>query len=275
MVPSYRVGRGNVDRVPGFRRAGAWGNIIATIAGAGGQRGNFPARGPRAVGKLNPGKAGYPLGDFRGAARFAGSSEDAIGTTVSATAIRSVASPAFARRMVVIIMIAMLGCGLLLGLTHAVPWVSATNSDPSAQAPVDDNLSVETQASAPRDSRAGDMMPMAAPAGMVAPAPSAEVVQASSTASAGVPAAPEAPAQDQSSGVTLNPSVSEATPEATAAVPAAERQVPVAHEKPASTKTSAPKVATKKPAGKRAISQDPTIAEAPAQFPAIDITTPR
>lgn len=256
-----------MDRVPGFRRAGVRGSSIATGV-AGGQRAGFPARGPRAVGKAN-------LADHRGAVRFAGSTEDAIGTTGSATAIRSIASPAFARRMVVIIMIAMLGCGLVLGLTHAVPWVSATDTSLSGQLPADESAPVEVQAAAPQNSRTGDMMPLAAPAGVVQPAPRRASAQTTPTSSASIAAPPDAPAVDQPSAAEpLNPPVNEASPEPTAAVPADEKQVPVAHEKATSKKTSAPKVATKKPA-KRAATQDSAVAEAPAQFPAIDVTTPR
>jgi hypothetical protein len=275
-------GQGDVNRVPGFRRAGGRASSIATSV-AQEQRAGFPARSLRAAGKADRATAGYPLGEHRGAVRFAGSSEDALGTTGSATAIRSIASPAFARRMVVIIMIAMLGCGLVLGLTHAVPWVSATDTGLSGQPPVDESPAVEVQATAPQSTPAADarntstrdMMPLAAPAGVVQPAASAAPVQPLPSSSASVAAPPEPPAQDQSSAMPLNPPIGEATPEPTAAVPATEEPAPVAHEKPASKKTSTAKVATKKPAAKRAASREPTLAEAPAQSPAIDITTPR
>jgi hypothetical protein len=276
-----RSGQGQVDRIPGFRRTGVRAFVAIPSAGAaGGLWARFSARGRGAADKANPAAAGYRVGDRRDATLYAGSSEAAIGTNVSDIALRSIASPAFARRMVVIIMIAMLGCGLMLGLTHAVPWKSANTADAAMQAPVDDGPPIETQVSVPRDDRAADVMPPASPAGVVAPlasvaqpVPSAAQPIPSSLAS--LPAVPDLPAQDQSSGVALNAPGDGPTEEATAQFPVPDRQAPTADKKPVSKKTSAPKVAAKKPAAKRAASQDPAMAEAPAPIPAVDITTPR
>jgi hypothetical protein len=183
--------------------------------------------------------------------------------------------------MVIVIMIVMLGCGLLLGLTHAVPWMSAINNDPSPQLAPDGGGSVEMQTSAPRDSRV-DMMPQAAPAASVQPvsnpgpvraAATPDPVQPIPTPSDSVEASPQRAAQDHTNGSTLDAPADIAAPE-TVQAPVADTQVPAADKKTAAKKASAPKTASKKATAKRAATQDHASVEAPSPSPGTDITTP-
>ena len=267
-----------MGRIPGFRDLSARAAVSTRRVGVAGLQGaRFTAAGPRIGGRTGPATPGYPVGT---ALRLP-SADDAIGTRVSNTALHSIASPAFARRMVIVIMIVMLGCGLLLGLTHAVPWMSAINNDPSPQLAPDGGGLVEMQASAPRDSRV-DMMPQAAPAASVqtvsnpGPARAAatpDPVQQIPTPSDSVAASPQPADQDHSNASALNAPADIAAPE-TVQAPVADTQVPAADKKTAAKKASAPKTASKKATAKRAATQDHASVEAPSPSPGTDITTP-
>jgi len=271
-----------VGRIPGFRDLGARATVSTRRVGVAGLQGaRFTAAGPRIGARTGPATPGYPVGTRRDAALRVPSADDAIGTRVSNTALHGIASPAFARRMVIVIMIVMLGCGLLLGLTHAVPWMSAINNDPSPQLAPDGGGSGEMQASAPRDSRV-DMMPQAAPAASVQPvsnpgpvraAATPDPVQPIPTPSDSVAASPQPAAQDHTNGSALDAPADIAAPE-TVQAPVADTQVPAADKKTAAKKASAPKTASKKATAKRAATQDHASVEAPSPSPGTDITTP-
>jgi len=269
-----------VGRIPGFRDLGAHAAVTSRRVGVAGSQGaRFTPAAPRIGGRAGPATPGYPAGNRQNAALRINSADDAIGSGISNTALRGIASPAFARRMVITIMVVMLGCGLVLGLTHAVPWMSATNGDPSPQLPLDNSNSVEVQAPAPRDSRA-DIKPQATPAGLVQSVPNpglapaaATPVQPVPTASDSAMASPQPAVQERTNGSTLDAPADIAAPEAVQA-PVADAQVPAADKKTASKKTSAPKTASKKATAKRAATQDRASVEVLSPSTGTDITSP-
>ena len=273
---------GVVGRIPGFRDLGAHAAVTTRRVGVAGSQGaRFTPAAPRIGGRGGPATPGYPAGNRQNAALRINSADDAIGTGVSNTALRGIASPAFARRMVITILVVMLGCGLVLGLTHAVPWMSASNGDPSPQLPLDTSNSVEVQAPAPRDSRA-DIKPQAAPAGLVQSIPNPGLAPAAATPNPVQPvpmpsdsamASPQPAAQEHSNGSTLDAPADIAAPEAVQA-PVADTPAPAADKKTASKKTSAPKAASKKATAKRAATQDRASVEVLSPSTGTDITSP-
>jgi hypothetical protein len=193
--------------------------------------------------------------------------EAAIGAQSAAGSPHGIASPQFVRRVIIIIMVAMFGGGVVLGLTHTGPNGNSTTvaKSPASEPPME---MAAPAMSSDRAAVAAAPAPAEPPPAPVAPGSAPVALEPGPSAIAIAPTSPQADDHIESSDA-LPPAAAEAAP------PQAAPEAQAVDKKPPPTKTATRKAAPKKPAAKHAAAQGSAAAEAPAPAPEIDITAPR
>jgi hypothetical protein len=190
--------------------------------------------------------------------------EAAIGARAAAGSPHGIASPQFVRRVIIIIMVAMFGGGIVLGLTHAGPNGNSTTvaKTPGYEPPMEVAAPATTIDRAEVSAAPAAVEPQPAP---IASAAAPVQLEPGPSAIASAPTSPQSDDHIEST---------DASPSAIAPEAAAP-ETPAVDKKSAAKKTATRKAAPKKPAAKHAAAQGSPLAEAPAPAPEIDITAPR